>query len=115
MYAIADAKIRETLPEVGSGTEETKMTNATIDETGTRAAKIMMTAAADALLVRKIQNVDFDAVISALRARALPALDKANADAREALDARMNDVAVATWTATLQLAGIDAVREVYPL
>jgi hypothetical protein len=91
------------------------MTNATIEETGTRAAKIMMRAAADALHVRKIQSPDLDAVVAAIRARSHAALDRAMADAREADALGMSQIALATWTATLQLAGIDAVKDVYPL
>ncbi len=85
------------------------------NELGTRAAAIMMRAAVDKTLRGKIPGYRLpreaqDHLLVELRKRSAAALDKALDDAREALNARMDDIALATFTATLQLAGIDAAQ-----
>ncbi|MES2343832.1 MAG: hypothetical protein V4597_19355 [Pseudomonadota bacterium] len=85
------------------------------NELGTRAAGIMMRAAVDKTLQGKIPRYQLpreaqDRLLMELRKRSAAALGKALDDAREAAQLGMDDIALATFTATLQLAGIDAAQ-----
>ena len=83
------------------------------DELGTHAATIMMHGAADVLRAAGITRGSIlDDVVAELKAAASKAVDEAQADAREALDANMSQVATATWTATFRAAGARAARKV---
>jgi hypothetical protein len=90
------------------------MTHTDSDQLALTAAKIMMRACADYVRANDIQNPDLDALTAALKARGGKALEQALADAKEAADLGMTQVAQDTFTATLVLAGIEAAQSVYP-
>jgi hypothetical protein len=78
---------------------------------GTAAADAAMRAAVEYLRTRGLE-VNTDRLVDALRAHVKARLPEALRDAREALACRMTGAATATFLASMQLAGIDAAKEV---
>jgi hypothetical protein len=90
------------------------MTTATlksVDDLGTMGANAAMKAAADYVRTHGL-IVDVDALVTALRTYCREALDTAMADAKEAVDCGMYQAALATFTATFRLAGINAAKSI---
>lgn len=88
--------------------------NPALDSLAAIASNSAMEAAAAYIRARGLKDgIDFkiDTLIEALRRHSKTALDLAMRDAREALACGMQDVAVATFTATFKLAGIEAAKE----
>jgi hypothetical protein len=82
----------------------------TLDALVTRGCEAAMRAAAEYLRVHGL-TADLDTLLACLRANAKIRLPQALAEAKEALDCGMAQVAEATFRATMALAGIDAAKE----
>ena len=89
------------------------MTNAAIDALGTQAANMVMQGAVDVLRQRGLttSDIDADALCSMLRERAKVAIHEALGEAREAFEANMGQVGVATFNASMRLAGVRATSD----
>lgn len=86
-----------------------------IDLFGTRAATIAMRGAADFMAANGLKpdrDINLEALTLALRLKLHEVTHGALADARDAFEAGMPEVAEATFAASMRLAGIDAVKEV---
>lgn len=81
-----------------------------INQLGTVAAEVMMRAFADYARSHAITITDYDAACELLRSRVRVYLPIALADAKEAMDCGMTQVAEATFKATLMQAGIEAAQ-----
>jgi hypothetical protein len=82
----------------------------TLDTLVTKGCEVAMRAAAKYIRTHGLK-ADMDVLIVSLRANAKIRLPKAMADAKEALDCGMAQVAEATFLAEMALAGIDAAKE----
>ena len=86
------------------------MTDASIDSLGTLGAQTAMKAAADYLRRHKL-TADVDALLACLRSWAKIQLPIALAEAKQAADCGMDQIAIATFTASMAQAGIEAAKE----
>jgi hypothetical protein len=89
------------------------MTTATmnsVDSLGTLGANVAMKSAANYLHANKM-TADVDALLECLRSWCKVQLPVALADAKEAADCGMNQIATATFSASMALAGIEAAKE----
>ena len=87
---------------------------ASLDSFGSHIANVAMVATADFLRVEGLAPGDaaMKRITKALRASVKSTLSEALADGKDALDAGMTQVAIATVEASIRLAGIAAVKSV---
>jgi hypothetical protein len=78
---------------------------------GTFAADVAMRAAAEYVRVNNLKVLDWDAATACLRQWCKIKLREALADAKAAIDCGMDQVAEATFKATMAQAGIEAAKE----
>ena len=90
------------------------MTDQTTDRIVSTAATIAMKAAVDYCARNGVELTPdrINALVDALRRHVKAAFDEAIQGAREAIEARMDVIASATFAASMRLAGIDAAKEV---
>lgn len=81
-----------------------------IEALGSLAANQVMLAASEYCHANNLR-ADPEALAECCRSHARLRLPEALADAKEAIDCRMEQVAVATFVATMRLAGIEAAKE----
>lgn len=93
------------------------VSNSAVDQIGSQAADIAMRAAADYLRQAcrldefRSDDAKLDRLIAVLRIKCREALDGGFRDAREAIEAGMDQVANMTFVASFRLAGIAAAKE----
>ena len=83
----------------------------TIESLGTVAADVAMRAAAEYVRTNNLKVLDYDAATACLKSYCKTYLPQALKDAKAAFDCGMNQVAEATFKATMALAGIEAAKE----
>lgn len=86
-----------------------------VDDLGQRAATAAMQGAVDFMRANNLKldvDVPCEPLLAELKARCQAALGSALDEAREAFDLGMGQVAVATFLATMTLAGVAAVKAV---
>lgn len=87
------------------------MTDTNINRLATIAAETCMKAAAEYIICNNLKVVDYDAATACLQTWCKSKLDEALADAKQALDANMGQIAEITFKATMAKAGIEAAKE----
>jgi len=98
---------------MGATAEETQMTDNQLKKLATDAAEIAMRAAARVTEnAYRAGTLNLDDLVAALRVEVKATLPEAIKDAQEAFDCGMREAGLATFTASLQLAGIRAGKAV---
>jgi hypothetical protein len=92
--------------------KDRKMTDANIDKLGTIAANAAMESAAAYLAKWGMTKIDYRAATEIIRRHVRAALDKAFDEAGEAFACGMDEIASATFLASMRLAGIAAAKEI---
>lgn len=102
--------------ETATETRKTRdMNMRMIDMLGDSAANNVIKGAADYIMSHNLSPSDAQlrALMDDLKARCHAALDVALADAKQALDAGMSSVAIATFATTMRAAGIEGAKAMF--
>ena len=83
-----------------------------IDRLGSEAAEMAMRAAGAAFATRNYRPQDWDLAVEILRGALKAKLPEALADARDALDAGLNEVAAATFRLSIRGAGVRGAQQI---